>query len=119
MYDLFSDFFNGFDYFPESSMYKEQQVCPVCGRTYSDFRKTGKLGCGKCYDTFRNQLNVTMRQIHQNPVHAGKIPAHSNDAIKRKHRYEELKQELSQAVKNEDYEKAAKLHKEIREMENN
>ena len=114
MYNLFSEFFNGFDMYPEITTHKEQLKCPNCGRTYNDFRHTGKLGCSKCYDVFRPQLNITMRQIHQNPTHAGKIPSHSGEAIKKKRRYEELKQQLSQAVKNED----AKLQKEIREIEN-
>ena len=38
--------------------------------------------------------------------------------MKKKRRYETLKAELSQAVKNEDYEKAAKLHKELKQLEN-
>ena len=38
--------------------------------------------------------------------------------LKLKRKYETLKQELSAAVKNEDYETAAKLHKQIREIEN-
>ena len=119
MYDLFSEFFNGFDYFPENVVYKSETKCPVCGRTYSDFRKTGRLGCGKCYSIFRTMLSSTMRQIHQNPSHMGKIPSHSDSEIKLKRKYEMLKQQLSKAVENEDYEAAAKLHREIKEIESN
>ena len=119
MYDLFSEFFNGFDYFPETVVYKSEAKCPVCGRTYSDFRKTGKLGCGKCYSVFRTPLASTMRQIHQNPAHVGKIPSRSNSELKLKRKYESLKQQLAKAVENEDYEAAAKLHKEIKDMESN
>ena len=51
-------------------------------------------------------------------VHVGKIPSKSGEELKLKRKYETLKQELSAAVKNEDYETAAKLHKQIREIEN-
>ena len=47
MYDLFSDLFDGFDWFMQPTTYKEEKKCPVCGRTYSDFRRDGKLGCSE------------------------------------------------------------------------
>ena len=94
MYDLFSDLFDGFDWFMQPTTYKEEKKCPVCGRT------------------------ETLRQIHPSTVHVGKIPSKSGEELKLKRKYETLKQELSAAVKNEDYETAAKLHKQIREIEN-
>lgn len=118
MYDLFSDFFDGFDMFMQPVTVKEEKKCPVCGHTYSDFRRTGKLGCGECYKTFRAPVEQTLRQIHPATVHTGKIPSKSGAELKLRKQYETLKRELSAAVKNEDYETAAKLHKQIREMEN-
>ena len=59
-----------------------------------------------------------MKQIHTNSSHTGKIPSKSGEKLKKKRVYEELKLNLQKAVANEDYETAAKLHKKIREMEN-
>lgn len=118
MYDLFSDFFNGFDMLFEPTTVKEEKRCPVCGHTYSDFRRTGKFGCGECYATFRSAAADTLRQVQPSTKHTGKIPSKSGENLKLKRKYESLKQELSAAVKNEDYETAAKLHKQIREIEN-
>lgn len=115
MYDLFSEFFNDFSFI--SPIQHEELRCHLCGHTYSDFRKTGKLGCGECYKTFRSPLLVTLKQIHQNPVHKGKIPKAFDEKIKKKRELESLKTELSEAVKREDYEKAAKLHKQIKDLE--
>lgn len=56
MYDLFSDLFDGFDWFMQPTTYKEEKKCPVCGRTYSDFRRDGKLGCSECYKVFRGPV---------------------------------------------------------------
>jgi protein-arginine kinase activator protein McsA len=77
-----------------------------------------KLGCSECYKVFRGPVTETLRQIHPSTVHVGKIPSKSGEELKLKRKYETLKQELSAAVKNEDYETAAKLHKQIREIEN-
>jgi protein arginine kinase activator len=89
----------------------------MCGHTLNDFRKTGKFGCGECYNTFRAPVTETLRRIHSNPVHTGKIPSRSAGSLKRERMYAELKKQLSAAVQNEDYEQAAKLHKQIKEME--
>lgn len=118
MYDLFSDFFDGFDLFMQPVTVKEEKKCPVCGHTYSDFRRTGKIGCSECYKVFRTPIAETLRQVHPSTVHSGKIPSKSGEELKLKKKYEALKQELAAAVKNEDYETAAKLHKQIREIEN-
>ena len=121
MFDLFSDFFNdfgGFDVFMQPAVNKEEKKCPVCGHTYSDFRRTGKIGCGECYNVFRAPIAETLRRVQPSVTHTGKIPSKSGEELKLRRRYESLKQELSAAVKNEDYETAAKLHKQIREIEN-
>lgn len=118
MYDLFSDFFDGFDLFMQPVTVKEEKKCPVCGHTYSDFRRTGKIGCSECYKVFRSSIAETLRRIQPSTTHTGKIPSKSGEELKLRRKYETLKQELSAAVKNEDYETAAKLHKQIREIEN-
>ena len=120
MYDLFSDFFNdfgGFDVFMQPTARQAEKKCPVCGHTYSDFRRTGKIGCSECYKVFRSPITATLRQVQPSITHTGKIPTKSGEELKQKRRYESLKQELSAAVKNEDYEKAAKLHKELKTIE--
>ena len=113
MFDLFSDFFDNFSYYP---VYREEKVCPKCKTTYSELPKTGRMGCAECYNTFRAPIEATVRQIHQNSAHTGKIPARCAGALRQKKRYEELKREIAAAVSAEDYEKAAKLHKELKEL---
>lgn len=118
--NLFNDIWNDFGVFKTpitTSTVRDEKRCPVCGRSLSDFKRTGKLGCGECYRTFRPLLEETLRQIHSNSRHNGKIPSKSGEGLKKKRILEGLKTELQTAVKNEDYEKAAKLHKQIRELE--
>lgn len=119
MYDLFSDFNDLFEAFMQPVTYKDERKCPICGHTWTDFRRTGRFGCGECYKAFRTPAETTLRQIHSTSVHTGKIPSKSGNELKKKRQYESLKSQLQEAVKNEDYETAAKLHKQIREMESN
>ena len=113
MFDLFSDFFDNFDIYP---VYREEMKCPDCNMTYSMLQKNGRFGCAKCCEVFKGAIERTVKQIHQNTEHRGKVPSRCAGELKRKRRYEELKKEIATAVSNEDYEKAAILHKDLKEM---
>ncbi|MDO5397920.1 MAG: UvrB/UvrC motif-containing protein [bacterium] len=117
--DFFSDFLEGFEPYgtPQTQVYRSSKTCPGCGRTWNDFRNTGRFGCSKCYETFRPEVSAAIRQIHSTTRHTGKVPSNAGKGLQRKREYEALQQQLKEAVKNEDYETAAKLHKQIRAME--
>lgn len=121
MMDLFSELFDMFDsmgtFSAPQMVQKENRVCPVCGHTWADFNKTGKFGCGECYHVFSNGTSAVLRQIHSSSQHVGKIPSKSSADIKVKRRLEDLKKKLKEAVAAENYEKAAKLHAEIKSIE--
>ncbi len=91
--------------------------CPVCGFTQADFKKTGRLGCSACYDVFSEGLEAMLKNMHKGSEHVGKAPAgylssHRNDA-----RLKSLQSSLDQAVAAEEYEKAADLRDQIRNIE--
>lgn len=119
--DLFSELFGMFDdldnLFASTAIQKESKTCPVCGLSWSEFNRTGKFGCSECYNTFRNGAERVLRQVHSSSEHSGKIPSKSGVELKAKRRLAELKQNLKEAVAREDYETAAKLHAEIKEIE--
>ncbi|HWB61655.1 MAG TPA: excinuclease ABC subunit B, partial [Chthoniobacteraceae bacterium] len=52
-----------------------QQKCPACGFSQADFKKTGRLGCPLCYDTFSEGLNSLLKAMHKGTSHTGKMPA--------------------------------------------
>lgn len=119
MFDIF-DLFDNYGFLGMQPNYGRTELkCPKCGMTYSEFSRSGRLGCPECYKAFEQQLSAVLRQIHQNPVHSGKIPQNVRGTLGKKRKLELLKSQLSEAVKNEDYEKAAALHKEILELEKN
>ena len=95
--------------------------CPCCGFKYEDFKKKGRLGCGKCYETFRELLLPLLKKIHSATTHAGKIPAGLDKKTSTFNQLKigELHQSLSRAIQLEEYEEAAKLRDQIKELDNN
>ena len=91
--------------------------CNVCGTSYEDFKKTGKLGCRNCYSVLEERLYPIIRRLHGNATHKGKVPVKNDEEINYYKRIEELKEELSRAIQLEEYEQAAKLRDIIRDLE--
>jgi len=103
----------------------EQQVekgtplprCPACGFTQADFKKTGRLGCPVCYDTCAEGLEGLLKAMHRRTVHTGKIPARLKRSIELGARLKQLKRDLDKAVLEENYETAAQIRDQLRELE--
>jgi len=91
--------------------------CPICGFTQADFKKSGRLGCSECYSTFSDALASLIKAMHKGTKHTGKVPARMFRDIARSDRLNELKRTLEDAVSNEDYESAATIRDEIRQLE--
>lgn len=102
---------------PHQSVAKEA-ACQVCGMTFEDFRRTGRVGCGECYTTFSNNMLPLIKRVHGNFQHTGKIPKRTGGVIKVRKNVERLKDELKQLVENEEYEKAAMIRDQIKVLEN-
>ena len=93
-------------------------LCSNCGLSYDDFRKFGRLGCSKCYEAFKTHLSTLLKKIHGSNQHFGKSPARIPPTEKKKiENLHELKNQLLHAIQVEDFEKAAKLRDQIREVE--
>ncbi len=91
--------------------------CKTCGLTFSQFSKIGKFGCPDCYTYFRPKLDSVIRRIQGNNKHRGKIPKRIGAAIHVKRELDELKQLLQQKIAKEEFEEAAKIRDQIRELE--
>jgi protein arginine kinase activator len=88
--------------------------CPNCGYTQADFKKTGRLGCSECYQTFAEGLGSVLKSMHKGTRHRGKVPTQlrrAHDAVETLTR---LEKELQSAISKEDFEQAAVLRDEIK-----
>ena len=100
--------------------------CPSCGASFEEISQSGKIGCAECYKTFRSQLVPMIQRIHGTTQHKGKVPGGSALRLTggqsammpvQESPLEEKKRLLKQAVEQQDYETAAVLRDEIKEME--
>lgn len=90
--------------------------CESCGFTQVDFKKHGRFGCPACYDVFQGLLEPMLDSMHKGTAHAGKVP---QKALSRKtlhDRLSKLELDLSEAIKSERYEEAARYRDEINQV---
>lgn len=115
MNKLFTGLIDGFK---DNLEFEKEIKCDFCGLTYSRFSKEGKFGCSKCYDIFRDKLEPLIKGLHGHNIHRGKIPANSSDRIHLKRIEDNLVQELENAVKLEEFERAAEIRDELKRLRN-
>jgi protein arginine kinase activator len=93
------------------------QACPRCGSTWEVVNKRQRMGCPECYTTFHREIRQALRKLLGKSQHRGRLPKRLStyktvlvDMVK-------LKEGLEEALKREDYEKAARIRDRIRELE--
>jgi protein arginine kinase activator len=93
-------------------------TCPGCGLTIADFKRTGRLGCARCWAAFEPSLRGLLRKLHGGTQHVGKVylPPDPTE-MDRTARVTSLRRSLQRAVDEEDFERAAALRDQIRRME--
>ena len=107
---------------PDGAAAAEKELtvkCPGCGLSYKDFKKVGRLGCGECYTTFKKYLAPLLKRIHGASFHYGKCPVKVTGKAggKKKPDAQELRCRLQKAIENEEYEEAARIRDQIRELQ--
>ncbi len=91
-------------------------ICPICGYTRKDFRKTGRLGCPECYEHFGQTVRSLLDNMHKGTRHCGKIPTHVQEHLSYREEVSRLEEELQKAVEAERYEEAAEFRDQIEEV---
>lgn len=95
----------------------KESRCEICGMSFEDFRRTGKMGCKNCYNNYGDRLKPILKRLHGNYEHTGKAPAGISKVLEASKELDRLKELLAKAVQNEEYEKAAEIRDRIKEME--
>ena len=90
--------------------------CPRCGFTQADFKKSGRLGCPECYRTFAEGLAGLLKTMHKGTRHIGKAPEALRATRENADRMKSLQAKLAKAIKDENYEQAAQLRDEIKQL---
>jgi protein arginine kinase activator len=139
----FSDFLNNFMAWDEGAISEvnsgrqkpatidPQLQCPHCGYQLSFFRQNGRLGCTKCYESFKAALEPLISGIHGNVRHVeeaapgegleglqgGEAPRSGSERRSQRPEIVEMRRKIEEAIKTEKYEEAARLRDEIKKIE--
>lgn len=89
--------------------------CSGCHMTLADFKRTGRLGCAHCYETFADDLSVMMLEMQGGTEHSGKVPGREREGVRLHSELAVLEERLGAAITAEAYEIAARLRDEIAE----
>lgn len=102
---------------PQRSQTAEKtKTCPLCGSAFSDLVKSGKAGCPLCYETFGAELAPSVRRIHGRSAHTGQVPARFREETEKKQKIAAMETELKEAIRTENYERAAELRDSLRDL---
>jgi protein arginine kinase activator len=101
---------------PDQPTERDLETCEGCGQTYRAFKETGRLGCAECYQRFEDMLVPLIRKVQKGETHVGKRPQGVKEPTLAE-KVEDLRVQLRQAVEHEEFEKAAQLRDQIRQME--
>jgi protein arginine kinase activator len=103
--------------------------CGQCGTTLESIKEGNPLGCSECYAVFSSliihelivrdllpfHLKQTLETKKTQPIHIGKVPKKSI-AFTPSSRVIALTEALNEALKNENYEEAARLRDQIKTL---
>lgn len=102
----------------EQSADGKEAKCSKCGFTHADFKKSGRLGCSECYVTFSEGLGGLLKTMHKGTRHVGKVPESLRTRRDLAEQLGTLQKKLNKAIETEDFEQAAQLRDQIKQLNN-
>ena len=91
--------------------------CSFCGSSFEDIAQSGRVGCAHCYEVFEEELLPSLQRIHGRTSHTGKLAKSAGRAVKLQSEIEALRKDLENAIKTQEFEKAASIRDKIRELQ--
>lgn len=92
--------------------FKNEKVCPVCGTSYSDYERSGLLGCTSCYDVFKAELIPSILRMQGKSEHVGKAEKNT-DALGLHRQLKALQEQLEDALRCKRFGEAGRLNRKI------
>lgn len=105
--------FLGFDDF-------EDKVCPKCHWSLRQFKNQGVLGCSECYNAFEDEIEDIVKRIQpytENKIDNIEFKVENNkQTLNKEQKLINLKADLQKAIKEERYEDAGEINKQIKKL---
>lgn len=92
-------------------------ICKNCGYCISEFYDVHMLSCPSCYENFKPYLKKIVNKIHGAKKHIGKTPNKKKNVIEKENQKINLENKLNELIKLEEYEKAALIRDNIKNLE--
>jgi len=97
---------------------RRELTCEECGMRFDEFRETSLLGCPHCYKAFEGNLASLLERAHEGATHhVGKVPNRAGAGEAKQVQLTRMRKRLDDAVASEDYELAAQLRDDLRQLE--
>jgi protein arginine kinase activator len=95
------------------------KICTHCGFTWDEFLSRRVLGCAQCYSTFSFELKGVLAEFHSHIKHlsSGSSVGTSDEHTEKFEKLAQLRDLLSKAVRQEKFEEALRIKKEISRLE--
>jgi protein arginine kinase activator len=103
--------------FSSKKRQSDEKRCPQCGFSADDLSRVRRFGCSECYDVFRSEMEMILPGMQMGMYHVGKIPRGHEEKHRHEEKMEDLREKLDLAIQAEDYETAAGLRDELRQLE--
>lgn len=102
---------------PHPASINRMPTCPKCATTLNRIRKDSLFGCPTCYDTFGKGADIMIERSQGGATHhVGRGPQGSERDVALRFESRRLVEELEQAVRAEQYERAAELKAKITQL---
>ncbi len=101
----------------ERSAPEFSRLCPACGKSLGDIKKSGTAGCPECYSVFTEELKEAFEKHGMKVSYTGSLPRRVRDFRNSLTDRADLQAKLEQAVLEENYEKAAVYRDFLRALE--
>ncbi|MBI5852620.1 MAG: UvrB/UvrC motif-containing protein [Planctomycetes bacterium] len=94
----------------------QETICTGCRLTLGAFKMRGRVGCPRCYETFRPQLVPLLERVHDATAHRGRFPGRPARIAPDPVDLTELRTRLQTAIAQERYEEAARLRDSLKKL---
>jgi protein arginine kinase activator len=92
---------------------KEEKTCKICGMRFSDYEKTGLVGCASCYDVFKEELLPSIARIQGKVRHVGKGGGDYSFEHDYRIKLKQLQENLEQALRSGDFTRAGRINEQM------
>jgi protein arginine kinase activator len=89
---------------------RNEKKCKVCGMTFSEYEKTGLLGCASCYDVFKEELLPSIARIQGKTQHIGREGGDYSTEHDLRIKLKQMQESLEQALLSGNYAEASKIN---------